>query len=75
MLLIEKQRLQVVIQSLQAAMGPELEWEDVSDTVRDADQLNSIFHRLWTKSVGKIGYDKKEWLQLQKLLLKQGIVT
>jgi hypothetical protein len=40
-----------------------------------SDQLRSLFHRLWTKHVGAVSYDKKEWQRLQKLLYKRGIDT
>lgn len=28
-----------------------------------------LLHRLWTKAVGTPGYDKREWKELEKLLL------
>lgn len=31
-------------------------------------ELNALFHRLWTKAVGQPGYDKAEWLKLEKLI-------
>ena len=32
-----------------------------------------IFHKLWTERVGKEGYNKKEWQELQNLLYKLGV--
>lgn len=29
-----------------------------------------LFHRLWTKAVGTDGYDKSEWLRLERILLE-----
>jgi hypothetical protein len=81
-LVIDYNRIQAQIDSLLMSLKdagcPTLEWKDTSDTVTsimEEDLLNSIFHRLWTKAVGKVGYDKDEWLKFQKLLLNQGIVT
>ena len=31
-------------------------------------ELNSLFHRLWTKAVGTSDYSKDEWLRFEKLL-------
>ena len=42
---------------------------------RENEQLSSLFNRLWTKAVGSVSYDKDQWKQLQKLLLKRGIIT
>jgi len=39
------------------------------------EELSSLFHRLWTKSVGTVSYDKEQWKRLQVLLRKNGIVT
>lgn len=30
----------------------------------------ALFHRLWSKAVGTLGYNKQEWLELEQLLLK-----
>jgi hypothetical protein len=30
------------------------------------------FHRLWTKAVGKPGYVKRDWQELEEALLKAG---
>lgn len=40
---------------------------------KDFSQLRSLFHRLWTKSVGQLAYDKKEWQQFETMLRKFGI--
>lgn len=63
-----------LILSLQEATDARIEWEEIDDK-KEADQLSSIYHRLWTKAVGATGYDKAEWLRLQKLLLRYGIET
>lgn len=34
------------------------------------DRLHKLFHTLWTKAVGKRGYDKKEWIEFEALLNK-----
>jgi hypothetical protein len=49
-------------------------WKDAPAPVRDAE-ISYMFHVLWTKAVHQDGYDKKEWMKLQELLLKKGIAT
>ena len=35
----------------------------------DHDQtIKGLFHRLWSKDVGTSGYDKNDWMELQRLL-------
>lgn len=36
-------------------------------------QTRYMFHKLWTDAVGKEGYNKKEWQELQNLLYKLGV--
>lgn len=36
-------------------------------------QIWGLFHRLWTKATHTNRYDKKEWLQLEKILLQLGV--
>jgi hypothetical protein len=38
-------------------------------------QLNDLFHRVWTKAVATPDYDKSEWNRLQKMLEQRGIIT
>ena len=33
-------------------------------------ELWHLLHRLWTKAVGTPGYDKREWLQLERVVLE-----
>jgi len=37
--------------------------------------VSDLFHMLWTKAVGTEDYDKQEWKEFQRELLKRGIVT
>ena len=37
------------------------------------DEINALFHRLWTKAVGTPDYDKEEWKTLASLLITYGI--
>ncbi len=37
--------------------------------VVNKETLWGLFHRLWTRSVDKEGYDKEEWKELEKYLL------
>lgn len=48
------------------------DWRKV---VRDRqDQgINGLFHKLWTKDVGTSGYNKNDWMELQRLLQARGI--
>jgi hypothetical protein len=32
-------------------------------------EAQQLLHKLWTKAVGTKGYDKKEWQQLEAILL------
>ena len=32
-----------------------------------------LFHELWSSQIGKEGYDKQKWIELQSLLLERGI--
>lgn len=35
----------------------------------DFNKKNELFHKLWTKAVGKEDYDKSEWKELDRFLL------
>jgi hypothetical protein len=40
-------------------------------TPDEREQRRRLLHRLWTKAVGTAGYDKREWKQLEALLLPE----
>jgi len=33
--------------------------------------LENMLHKLWTKAVGTEGYDKKLWMELERLIHKE----
>lgn len=35
------------------------------------DDVNSLYHRLWTKAVGSADYVKDEWMELERLIRSQ----
>ena len=35
----------------------------------EAEALWALFHRLWTRDVGRDGYDKTAWLDLERRIL------
>jgi hypothetical protein len=35
------------------------------------ERMFRLFHILWTKAVGSPTYDKKEWLELEKLIWRK----
>lgn len=37
----------------------------MNKTMKDAD---AMFHKLWTKAVGTQDYNKKEWMELERLI-------
>jgi hypothetical protein len=39
------------------------------------DPIRHLFHKLWTKDVGTIGYDKKDWNELRDLLKERNIIV
>ena len=40
----------------------------------DHDQeIKGLYHKLWSKDVGTPGYDKRDWMELQRLLQARGI--
>ena len=32
--------------------------------------IHEAFHKLWTKAVGTDGYDKKEWIDLERHIMR-----
>ncbi len=36
------------------------------------EPLWALFHRLWSKDVGTPGYNKKDWVELERLILQKG---
>ena len=50
-------------------MDPPGEMVDTLVRVR----ISKLFHELWTSQVGKEGYDKKKWMELQELLSGLGV--
>jgi len=38
-----------------------------------SEEINALFHRLWTKAASQPNYDKDEWQHLVKLLAERGI--
>lgn len=43
------------------------------ETDEDLEEINLLFHRLWSKAQGQEGYKKSEWTKLGKLLNKNNI--
>jgi len=40
----------------------------------DHDQsIKFFFHKLWSRDVGRAGYRKEDWMELQQLLQARGI--
>lgn len=40
----------------------------------DHDQsIKGLFHKQWGRDVGREGYEKKDWMELQRLLQARGI--
>ena len=40
----------------------------------DHDQsIKGLFHKLWGRDVGRAGYDRNDWYELQRLLQARGI--
>ncbi len=44
-----------------------------NQTVRATD--DRILHRLWTKAVGTEGYDKAEWVELERIVHQKAYAT
>jgi hypothetical protein len=40
--------------------------QDLSEA--NEQEIKRLFHKLWSQSVGKEGYSKKDWQELQRLL-------
>jgi hypothetical protein len=40
---------------------------------RSNNRINTLFHKLWTKAVNNYNYNKKEWTELQTLLIQKRI--
>ena len=36
-------------------------------------QIKGLFHKLWGRDVGRAGYNRKDWQELQLLLQTRGI--
>jgi hypothetical protein len=36
-------------------------------------EIKGLFHKLWSRNVDAEGYDKRDWLELQRLLQARGI--
>jgi hypothetical protein len=36
-------------------------------------EIKRLFHKLWSKDVGTAGYDKRDWMELQRRLQARGI--
>jgi len=34
----------------------------------DRNKIDILMHRLWTKAVGTKGYEKKEWIELERAI-------
>lgn len=45
-------------------------------TLSQVQRMSSrgLFHRLWTKAVGTVRYDKTEWMELQGRLERAGLI-
>jgi hypothetical protein len=48
------------------------EWKSVVDENHD-QYIKALFHKLWSRDVGTPGYDKKDWMELQRLLQARGV--
>lgn len=35
------------------------------------DEVRAVFHRIWTSQVGQLGYRKRDWQELQKLIFRK----
>jgi hypothetical protein len=59
----------------QKGLTPSLhEIRPVLNSLESPKVANSKFHKMWTDAVGKKGYNKKEWMRLQEVLLKEGVI-
>lgn len=47
--------------------------KDSEERQERVDEARRLFHELWTKEVGWIGYEKKKWMALQQALTDLGI--
>jgi len=48
------------------------EFKAVIDGAHDR-QIKALFHKLWGRDVGTSGYNKTDWMELQRLLQTRGI--
>ena len=37
---------------------------------REIHETEIVFQKLWTQAVGRKNYDKKDWLQVEKLIME-----
>lgn len=39
------------------------------DSSPSLDELRAVFHRIWTTQVGQHGYSKRDWQELQRMMM------
>ena len=42
--------------------------------IMDKYKIDILMHRLWTKAVGTRGYEKKEWIELERAIWETSVL-
>lgn len=46
------------------------EHEQASD-----EEVSTAFHKIWSSQVGQVGYDKRQWQELESFLHSRGVIV